>query len=464
MILGILLYGFASRFFERSKCDMLRQFVSQAARITMYNYAANNGEYVEESTISSAYSLVSHSLNAEVFLANEDGRVIVTVSSGADSLTGIVRPASVSPAVTAAAIQDGIYEEMGDMHGYFDRKYYVVAMPVFHEGTAFGVVFTACPADDLVDFLQELVKMFCVSVIVVLAIVFLIIYFITARLVSPLKNMLDATNSFTRGDFSKRVPVSGYDEMGQLSMAFNNMASTLAATESTRRSFIANVSHELKTPMTTISGFVDGILDGTIPEDNRDQYLGIVSNECKRLTRLVRSMLDMARLEAGELELRPVLFDISETIRQTVFVFVKTLEDKQVDIRGLDTDRILVRADKDLMHQVVYNLIENAVKFVNPNGYIEVSYRIQPDMTYIAIKNSGPGIEKSELTQLFERFYKSDRSRSVNKDGVGLGLHIVRSIVHYHHGEITVESEPGEYAEFEFSIQTYHGEGGAFPR
>jgi signal transduction histidine kinase len=264
--------------------------------------------------------------------------------------------------------------------------------------------------------------------------------------------MLDATHSFSRGDFSKRVPVNGYDEVGKLSMAFNNMASTLAVTESTRRSFIANVSHELKTPMTTISGFVDGVLDGTVPEEKRDQYLEIVSNECKRLSRLVRSMLDMARLEAGEMELNPVTLDISEIIRQTVFTFEQAIEEKELDVRGLETDRVMVLADKDLIHQVVYNLVDNAVKFVDSGGYIQFLYRTEPQMTFVTVRNSGEGIDRSEAPQLFERFYKSDRSRSLDKDGVGLGLHIVKSIIHYHKGDITVQSLQGEYTEFAFSL------------
>jgi signal transduction histidine kinase len=297
-----------------------------------------------------------------------------------------------------------------------------------------------------------MVKMFVVSGLLVLAVVSIIIYFITARMVEPLHSMLDATHSFSRGDFSKRVPVNGYDEVGKLSMAFNNMASTLAVTESTRRSFIANVSHELKTPMTTISGFVDGVLDGTVPEEKRDQYLAIVSNECKRLSRLVRSMLDMARLEAGEVELNPVTLDISEIIRQTVFTFEHAIEEKELDVRGLETDRVMVLADKDLIHQVVYNLVDNAVKFVNPGGYIQFLYRAEQGMTFVTIRNSGEGIDKSEAPQLFERFYKSDRSRSLDKDGVGLGLHIVKSIIHYHKGDITVQSLQGQYTDFEFSL------------
>ncbi|MCL2056538.1 MAG: HAMP domain-containing histidine kinase, partial [Oscillospiraceae bacterium] len=304
---------------------------------------------------------------------------------------------------------------------------------------------------------RELVKMFLICAAAVLSVTSVFIYIITIRIVGPLRSMLDATHSFSRGDFSGRVRVSGFDEVGQLSMAFNNMASTLAATESTRRQFIANVSHELKTPITTVSGFVDGMLDGTIPAEKSGHYLGIVSGECKRLARLVHSMLDTARLETGELQLHPTAFDISEVVRQAVFAFEKSIIEKGLELKGLDHDRVMVFADRDLLHQVVYNLTDNAVKFANQGGYLEFLYRAEKDKVTVTVRNSGEGIDKDELPWLFERFYKTDRSRSRDVSGVGLGLHIVKSILRYHNGEISVESIPGSRTDFIFSIPVIAG-------
>ena len=249
-----------------------------------------------------------------------------------------------------------------------------------------------------------------------------------------------------------RVPVESYDEIGQLAISFNNMASSLATTEVARRSFTANVSHELRTPMTTIAGFVDGILDGTIPPERRDDYLRIVSDEIKRLSRLVRSMLNIARIEAGELEMKPDLFDVNDTVIKTVFTFEQPLEAKQIEVRGLDRGKVMVEADPDLIHQVVYNLIENAFKFVNEGGYIEVNYTESDAGTAVGIKNSGDGIAKDEIPHIFDRFYKTDKSRSRDKGGAGLGLHIVRSIINLHGGDIIVRSVEGEYSEFVFTI------------
>lgn len=170
--------------------------------------------------------------------------------------------------------------------------------------------------------------------------------------------------------------------------------------------------------MTSIAGFIDGILDGTIPPEKERHYLSIVSDEVKRLSRLVRSMLNIAKIEAGEMKLKPTVFDVNEVVLSSIFTFEQTIDAKHLEIKGLDAGKIMVEADEDLIHQVVYNLLENAVKFVNEGGYIEVSYTVDPKRTYINIKNSGEGIPKDEISKVFDRFYKTDRSRSIDKTGV----------------------------------------------
>ena len=230
------------------------------------------------------------------------------------------------------------------------------------------------------------------------------------------------------------------------------MASSLEAIEENRKSFISNVSHELRTPMTTIGGFVDGILDGTIPESQHKQYLRTVSEEINRLARLVRSMLNISKYEAGELELQTEVFDLTSLTIRTVLLFEKRIEAKHIDIRGLDAGRFFVNADEDLAQQVIYNLTENAVKFVDEGGYISYDFRKDDKFVYAVIRNSGEGLKKNEINKVFDRFYKTDESRGKDKTGVGLGLSIVRSIIKLHNGSILVRSKPGEYTEFEFSL------------
>jgi signal transduction histidine kinase len=301
-------------------------------------------------------------------------------------------------------------------------------------------------------FLKDVFRIFLIGALLVFAVACIVVYFSTEAMVRPLRTMVRATDSFARGDFSARVPLEGDEEIQQLARAINNMAANLATLEDTRRSFIANVSHELKTPMTTIGGFVDGILDGTIPAERYPYYLGIISTEVRRLSRMVASMLNISRMEAGEMPLNPCPVDVHELICRTFLGFERPIEEKKIDVQGLDSDRMMAEADPDLVSQIVYNLIENAVKFTPVEGAISVSYQTDGRMLRVAIRNSGSGIPKEEIPHLFERFYKSDRSRGIDKKGVGLGLYIVKTLVHLQGGEITVKSAAGEYTEFIFTL------------
>lgn len=450
-ILGAILMLFASQYFKLDKQKLLMRNADQALMLTQAEYKRNNYTEVNSYMLQTGYGILSNAIDATIFLTGPDGITkLCTEQGGCTHFTYIV-PQQVRDVLN----KNGEYKEMGKLGGIYKENYYTVGVPLKHPtGEIVAYIFVSSPAAGLQYFLVEILNMFAISSLAVIVISFIVIYFVTSRMVKPLREMVGATQSFSKGDFTVRVPVTSYDEVGQLAIAFNNMATSLASTESVRRSFIGNVSHELKTPMTTIAGFIDGILDGTIPEDKRDKYLRIVSDEVNRLARLVRSMLNIARMESGEMKLAPVEFDINEIVCTTVFTFEQKIDVKQLEIRGLDQGKFMVSADPDLIHQVVYNLVENAVKFVNANGFIEFSYRTEGGFTYVGIKNSGDGIPKEEIPHVFEKFYKSDRSRGLDKNGVGLGLHIVRTIVNLHAGDIIVRSVEGEYCEFEFTLPT----------
>lgn len=262
-----------------------------------------------------------------------------------------------------------------------------------------------------------------------------------------------AAKRFAVGDFTYRVNVQSNDELAELGTAFNDMADALDKLESSRRSFVANVSHELKTPMTSIAGFIDGILDGTIPKSKEDYYLKIVSDEVRRLSRLVVAMLNMSKIESGDFEMKPKTYNISEQIIHILLTFEQKIEKKNIEVRGLDAmQQCNVYADTDMIYQVIYNLFDNAVKFTNENGYIEVAIHEAGDFVQISIKNSGTGIDPIELSRIFERFYKVDKSRSLDSKGAGLGLYIVKMMVEMHGGRIYAKSDSDSEAEFVFSL------------
>ncbi len=454
VILGIIFMVFAAQYFREDKLGGLEKNAQYAADLTKNHLVSIDGVYQivdYKSSLTSSWGPMAKAMNADIYLANLSGDVLLCThrSMCSHQVYGI------SKEIISKVEKDGVYTEVGKMGEIYKSSYYTVGVPLYlPDGRIAGVVFASSSAQGLTDFMGEILKMFLLSALVMMVVTFAMVYVVTGNLVRPLRDMLKATESFAKGDFTVRVPVDERDEIGKLSMAFNNMATSLAQQETVRRSFIANVSHELKTPMTSIAGFVDGILDGTIPPEKERHYLMIVSDEVKRLSRLVRSMLNIAKIEAGEMQLKPTVFDMNEVVLSSIFTFEQTIENKHLEIKGLDAGKIMVEADEDLIHQVVYNLLENAVKFVNDGGYIEVGYVVEPKRTYINIKNSGEGIPKDEISKVFDRFYKTDRSRSIDKTGVGLGLHIVRSIVNLHQGEVIVRSVEGEYCEFSFSVPT----------
>ena len=444
--LGAVLLIFASQYFKDEKYELLEKNAQKALAVTYEDYKEDLG--VSPSLLLPVYRLLAQTSDSEFFLTDANGvTLFCSEASPCDHTTHTVPQKILDIAAKKS------YREVGTLDGNTNQRNFTVALPMKDEnGAVLGYVFATTDSKALSTFLMELLKMFMVASIAVLIVAFVVAYFVTLKMVKPLREMSVAAQQYGRGDFSKRVEIDSYDEVGQLAVALNNMAQSLSTVESMRRSFVANVSHELKTPMTSIGGFIDGILDGTIPPEEEKKYLRIVSDEVKRLSRLVRSMLELSRIETGEAKIVKKQFNIVDLVCQTLFSFEKAVNDKHLDIRGLDHDRVMVEADEDLIHQVIYNLTDNAVKFVNDGGYIEFNYTSDNNNTYVSVKNSGQGLSREEITKVFDRFYKTDRSRGLDKNGVGLGLYIVRTIVNMHGGDIIVKSVEGEYCEFVFSL------------
>lgn len=447
-ILGALFLVFASQYFKEDKYKLLQANVARASMIAEINYKENEDFKKEE--LINVYSAMAQTIDAIFFITDDNGKTILCTEKTPCYHTTY----NVESKIISSIKYNGEYLEMGKLGGVYPDHYYTVAVPILNEnGTPIAFAFASTYASaQLQRFLNEMLKMFLISAVAVLILTFIIIYFVSLQMVKPLRQMSIAAQKFGRGEFDTRLEVTSFDETGQLAMALNNMAQSLSSLENMRRSFTANVSHELKTPMTSIAGFIDGILDGTIPPEKHKYYLQIVSDEVKRLSRLVKTMLNLARIEAGEMEINTSKINIVDIICQTVFTFEQQIEKKNLTIKGLDHDKVMVEADSDLIHQVVYNLTENAVKFVDEGGYIEFGFSKEGSRTYISIKNSGAGLSKEEIPKIFDRFYKTDKSRGLDKNGVGLGLYIVRSIVNLHGGDIIVRSVEGEYSEFVFSI------------
>ena len=447
-LLGTVMLVFVSSFWQNEKSVLLQTNAKNIAEL-MENRDDVLGASNETTGLQMLTETFAANIEVDIFVTDVSG----TCLAGAYESSGLTESFTVEPWIMNSVLKNGEYRGNGTLSGVYKENYMIIGCAVERDGRVTGAVFATASLAALNSYRVEILRMFLWAAIAAFAIAFFAAWGFSFRMVQPLRKMAAAARSFGEGDFSVRVDESSQDEIGELAVAFNAMATSLADSECANRSFIANVSHELKTPMTTISGFIDGILDGTIPPDQEKKYLRIVSSETKRLSRLVRTMLDLSRIDNGELHLRMRRFDLTNTMLNALLSFEQRIEEKNLQILGLENaESLYVDGDPDMIHQVLYNLIENAVKFTPDGGYIALKMEKQPGKTYMAIRNSGPGIAPDEVEMVFDRFYKTDRSRNKDKTGMGLGLYIVRTIIRQHGGEITASSIPGDYTEFSFFL------------
>lgn len=355
--------------------------------------------------------------------------------------------------------------EVGDFNSFFKDPYFsdygdvwlTVARSFKYEvpggKSIMIVVYMHTPVQEVSAARAKVLKYFLTSGGFAIIVAVLLIYIFSLRLSRPLKQIKYAAARISNGEFEKRVSIKSRDEIGELAKAFNHMASALENIEKMRRGFVANVSHELRTPMTSIRGFIEGILDGTIPPEKHSHYLTIVRDETNRLNRLVTDLLDLAKMEAGEIKLNITDFNINELIRKCVIKLETLLLEKGLAVDAdFEEEDLMVSGDPDAVERVVYNLLHNAIKFTPAGGKISIITKSSRDAAEVTIRDTGIGIEESELDMIWDRFYKSDKSRSRDKTGTGLGLAIVRNLINEHSQRISVQSKLGEGTAFTFTL------------
>ena len=443
---GIQLWS-STRYWVEEKEESMSAYAQSVADLTSELISTRDGVnfVISDADLSRILRVAPIGLSdAEVLLVDDGGAVIMSSERGDSALF--------KKTLTSSKLwSPDVPFSITSMNDALPSNHYVASRPLMYESKPIGHVLVLMSADKLTDYLVENLRIFVMAMLAVLTLAVLAIYLMVSHWSRPLKQMAQVTRRFAVGDFSRRVPVRGKDETAELAEALNQMAVSLSSVEDMRRSFVGNVSHELKTPMTTIAGFVDGILDGTIPPDQQKKYLVLVSDEVKRLSRLVRTMLDLSRIDSGELKINPIKFDLTDVTYKMLLSFEKRIEDKHIEVRGLENCRPTeVVADPDLIAQVMYNLVDNAVKFTDDGGWIDISVIGDANRCHFTVRNSGAGIPPEEMPHVFERFYKTDKSRSLDRTGVGLGLYIVKNVINLHQGEIIVRSAAGEFTEFSF--------------
>ncbi|HIV97437.1 MAG TPA: HAMP domain-containing histidine kinase [Candidatus Agathobaculum stercoravium] len=386
-----------------------------------------------------------------VCVTDADGviQMIAAPDGTAAKVDGYIMPSSVIQQVR----NTGSYAEVGQLGVIGDRSSYTVGTGVQDDnGELSSMVFVYTQDATAAGVVRHSTQTLVLILLVTLVVALIISFILSQHMTRPLKAIAAAAKEFAAGNFEVRVPEDNRCyEIDELAVSFNNMARDLDQLEELTRGFISNVSHEFKTPMTTIGGFVDGMIDGTIPADQRDKYLHIIAEETRRLSRMVGRMLDAAKIQSGELLINPAPMDFSAMTTQILLSFEQKIEKKQLDVCCELDDRLIVMGDRDHLYRAVYNLVDNAVKFINEGGRLCLRAHPEGEFCAFSISNTGTGISSDDLPHIFDRFYKADRSRSMDKTGAGLGLYIVKNIINLHGGEISVRSDGGE-TEFEFTL------------
>ena len=460
VLVGFMFLGFTMLLFNAAQWWQDKtESLSRNAHNIAVNYAElNQSDLSDEEKEDLLFSDLEFTYNAtvsEYFISDTDGNVIYCAdeNNNGGALCDTHSNMKISSANIEKAINGGYTEYTTSDE--FGMGKFVVAEPILINGETVGLVFAVEDAvQGFLPYVSGIAQTLFYAICFALVIIFILIFFITRGIAKPLEEMQEVTEYYSKGEFQYKAN-ENYKKrnFAEFAKALNKMGSELAITEESRKSFVANVSHELKTPMTSIVGFVDGILDGTISPEEEKKYLTIVSNEAKRLARMVVSMLNLSKIEAGEVKLNPKVYDVSAQIFETLLSFEKRIDEKNISIEGFeDMSNVKLMGDRDLIQQVIYNLLDNAVKFTPENGTIRVFAENTENLTRVTIRNTGAGVKAEEISRIFERFYKVDKSRSFDTKGVGLGLYIVKTIINMHDGEISASSKSGEYTEFMFEI------------
>ena len=457
MVLGIVLMGASEwvlfkNYFAKDRYETLDQVVGVTQRTAQYLVQqAELPEGDELDALSTKLEIIGESAEAYLFMTANDGRVMI--ASSPDKLESLTVPEEMMEKIDASDAD--YYHVFGTLGGMLDGKSYITVSEMRNEhGQPSGYLFLCSSGEQLTQFKQQFWSNFLLSACVMLLCASILTKILMRQLTDPLQKVTDAAQRFGGGDLSVRVEgVEGEGEAADLARTFNRMADNIQMNDNSRGQFMGNIAHELRTPMTTIKGFIDGILDGTIPPDMQNHYLQLVSEETGRLARLIQNMLDLSKLESGEYQVNARMFNIWETLTGVALSAEQRINDGMIDIDGLTMDeKVLVYADPDLIHQVAYNLLDNAIKFTPAGGTIRFGVeRLGPEVE-VSIWNSGQGVSPEALPYVFQRFYKEDQSRGLHARGAGLGLNICKVLVNLSGGQIRVESKQGEWCRFVFTL------------
>lgn len=433
---------------EHLKRDTAETLYKEASFISK-SYAAQlyNNQITVESAYTQLTALASY-MSCSIWVVNPSGTVVI--NSGVE--TDISNPKVISgfdPSITSDS-----YYTVGDFFGEFDQEMLSVFTPISFNYKIKGYVVIHKPMQDIYDSSNNLLNITYITLVLLIFLSLIILIFFTEMFYIPLKKIIAATEQFAAGNMHYELPVESDDELGYLAASLNYMASEVAKSEDNQKKFVANVSHDFRSPLTSIKGYLEAMLDGTIPPELNEKYLRIVLNETERLTKLTNSLLTLNNLNIKGVALEKTDFDMNQVIRNTAATFEGICNSKQITISLILTgETMYVNADMTKIQQVLYNLLDNALKFSQDHSTITIETRDKNNKLFVSVKDEGIGIPKDSLKQIFDRFYKTDLSRGKDKKGTGLGLSITKEIIQSHGEHINVISTEGVGSEFIFTLQ-----------
>ena len=416
--------------------------ISETQAVSLYN------SEVSLDSVQRQMELIGRYTETEIWILNPSGRMVVNTAQAPDPEKEIVVE-GFDPTVT-----QGSYYTTGRFFDSFSEDRLSVIAPIISNYKTRGYVIIHEPLERIDITANRFLNITYVLLIVLFLLSMIILIFFTEVVYKPLRSIIRATEQYAAGNMNYELNIEGEDEMGYLAASLGYMARTVASSEEDQKKFIANVSHDFRSPLTSIRGFLEAMLDGTIPPEMHEHYLKVVLNETERLTKLTNGLLTLNNLGTRGMLLQIVQFDINKMIRSVAASFEQTCRNRNIRIRLiLSGQTLFVEADMDKIQQVLYNLTDNAIKFSPENSEVEIETTEKGNKVIVSVKDNGIGIAREAQKQIWERFYKSDLSRGKDKKGTGLGLSIAREIIRAHGENITLVSTEGVGSKFSFTLK-----------
>ena len=438
MVVATFVSSMTMEHLKREKADALYK----EATLIANTYASDlyNNETTLESVKDQLDALDTY-LSATLWIINPSGRLVLCSNEP-------VNVENFDPTITGDS-----YYTVGNFFDTFTEEQLSVFAPITSDFRVRGYVVIHYPMSNLTASCNSLLNISYIMLIILFLLSLIILIFFTELVYLPLRKITRATEQYASGNMHYEFQIDSEDEIGYLGATISYMAGEIARSEDDQKKFVANVSHDFRSPLTSIRGYLEAMLDGTIPQELYEKYLNIVLNETERLRKLTNSLLTLNNLNTKGMLLDISRFDINTVIRNTAASFEGTCKQKMIAIELILTgDELYVKADVGKIQQVLYNLLDNAIKFSHEDSIIKIETTEKHNKVFVSVKDSGIGIPKDELKQIWERFYKSDLSRGKDKKGTGLGLSITREIIRSHGENINVISTEGVGSEFIFTL------------